>query len=146
MQSSRSDTPMFLLDTNVFIAAIKAPKRETRTLQLILKILENEDVHLVGNEFLAEEYIRYAEEFKSETASAILGALLDKIEFVSVGENFIKICKNYIETPNLADIVHAAACLKSDAVLITNDKHFNRIRDKGIIRVWSVAKAIQELL
>ena len=137
---------MFLLDTNVFIAAIKAPKKETKTLQLILGVIASEDIHLVGDEFLAEEFIRYAEEFKSETASAILGALLDKMEFVQVGENLIKICKNYIRTPNLADIIHAAACLKSDAVLISNDKHFSNIRDNGIIKVWSVSKAINELL
>ena len=146
MKSSKKDTPMFLLDTNVFIATIKAPKKETKTLQLILGVIESEDIHLVGHEFLAEEYTRYAEEFKSETASAILGVLIDKMEFVPVGKNFIKICKDYIKTPNLIDIIHAAVCLKTDAVLISNDKHFSKIRDKGIIRVWNVSKAIKELL
>ena len=137
---------MFLLDTNVFIAAIKAPKKETKTLQLILVMIANEDIRLVGHEFLAEEYVRYAEEFESETASAILGALIDKMEFVHAQENFMKICKDYIKTPNLIDIIHAAVCLKTDAVLISNDKHFSKIRDKGIIRVWNVSKAIRELL
>ncbi len=146
MKNSKKDTQMFLLDTNVFIAAIKAPKKYTKTLQLILVMIEDEDIQLVGDEFLVEEYIRYAEEFKSETASAILGALLDKMELVQVGKNHIKICKNYIRTPNLADIIHTAACLKSDAIMITNDKHFNRIRDEGIIKVWSVTEAIKELL
>ncbi len=137
---------MLLLDTNVFIAAIKAPKKETKTLQLILTIIGDEDIRLVGDEFLVEEFIKYAEEFKSETASAILAALLDKMELVHVSDNFIIICKNYIKTPNLADIVHAAACLKTDAVLISNDKHFNKIKDKGIIKIWSVSQAIKELL
>lgn len=146
MKNSKKDTSMFLLDTNVFIAAIKASKKDTKTLQLILVMIENEDIRLVGDEYLVEEFVRYAEEFKSETASAILGALLDKMEFVHVGENLIKICKDYIKTPNLADIIHAAACLKSDAILISNDKHFNKIRDKGIIKVWSTSRAIRELL
>lgn len=146
MKNSKKDTLIFLLDTNVFIAAIKAPKKHTKTLQLILVMIEDEDIHLVGDEFLVEEYIRYAEEFKSETASAILGALLDKMEIVEVGKNHIKICKNYIRTPNLADIIHTAACLKSDAIMITNDKHFNRIKDEGIIKVWSVSEAIKQLL
>ncbi len=146
MKNSKKDTPMFLLDTNVFIAAIKAPKKYTKTLQLMLVMIEDEDIQLVGDEFLVEEYIRYAEEFKSETASAILGALLDKMELVQVGKNHIKICKNYIRTPNLADIIHTAACLKSEAIMITNDKHFNRIRDEGIIKIWSVTEAIKELL
>ena len=146
MKSSKKGTRIFLLDTNVFVAAIKAPKKETKTLQLILTIIEREDISLIGDEFLAEEFLRYAEEFKSETAMAILGALLGKTELVDVGRNFIKICKSYIKTPDLADIIHAAACLKSNAVLISNDKHFNKIRDKGIIEVWSVSKAIKELL
>ncbi len=146
MKSSKKGTQIFLLDTNVFVAAIKAPRKETKTLHLILTIIENEDIRLVGDEFLTEEFVRYAEEFKSETALAIVGALFGKMEIVDVGDNLVKICKNYVRTPNLADIIHAATCLKSDAVLISNDKHFNRIRDKGIIKVWSVSKAIKELL
>jgi predicted nucleic acid-binding protein len=135
-----------LLDTNVFIAAIKDPKKETKTLQLILEMIEREDVYLVGDEFLAEEMVRYAEEFKSETASWILSALLEKMELIEAGENFIKICMNYIKTPNKADIIHAAVCLKIDAILITNDTHFNKIRDEGIIKVWGISRGIKELL
>ena len=146
MRNLKSDTQVFLLDTNVFIAAIKDPIKETKTLQLILTIIESEDIHLVGDEFLVEEMIRYAEEFKSETASWILSALLNKMKLVDIGKNLIKICKNYIKTPNLADILHAAVCLKSDAILITNDTHFNKIRDEGIIKVWSISKVIKELL
>lgn len=146
MRKSRSDTRVFLLDTNVFVAALKSPKKESKTLQLILTLIENENIELVGDEFLAEEMARYAEELRSETASWILAALLEKMEFIGVGENFVKICKGYIRTPDLADIVHAAACLKSGAVLITNDKHFDRIKDEGIIKVWSVSEAIEELL
>ena len=146
MKNLKKDTQAFLLDTNVFIAAIKYPKKETKTLQLILIVIEREDIHLVGDEFLVEEMVRYAEEFKSETASWILSALLDKIKLVDVGKNHIKICKNYIKTPNMADILHAAVCLKSDAILITNDTHFNKIRDEGIITVWNISKVIKELL
>ena len=68
MKKSSEDTKTYLLDTNVFIAAIKNPKKETKTLQLILEMIERDDILLVGDEFLAEEMIRYAEEFKSETA------------------------------------------------------------------------------
>ena len=145
MRNSKKDTKVFLLDTNVFIAAIKNLKKETQTLGLILNIIEREDIQLVGDEFLVEEMIRYAEEFKSETASWILSALLEKMELVYVGENFVKICMSYIKTPNMADILHAACCLKSDAILITNDKHFKKIQDAGIIKVWSISKAIEEV-
>jgi len=146
MRRSKKDTRKYLLDTNVFIAAIKDPKKETKTLQLILEMIEREDIYLVGDEFLAEEMVRYAEEFKSETASWILSALLEKMELIEVGENFIKICMNYIKTPNKADIIHAAVCLKTDAILITNDTHFNKIRDEGIINVWGISRGIKKLL
>ena len=146
MQRSRRSIRMFLLDTNVFIAAIKDPKRLTASLKLILKIIESDDIRLVGDEFLIEELVRYAEEFRSETASVILANLIDKIELSDPGSNFIKICRNYIRTPNLADIVHAAVCLKTDAVLISNDTHFKRIREEGIIEVWSISDAIKMLM
>jgi predicted nucleic acid-binding protein len=146
MKNLKKDTQAFLLDTNVFIAAIKYPKKETKTLQLILRMIEMEDIHFVGDEFLVEEMVRYAEEFKSETASWILSALLDKIKLVDVGKNHIKICKNYIKTPNMADILHVAVCLKTDAILITNDTHFNKIRDESIIKVWNISKVIKEYL
>ncbi len=124
---------------NVFLifAAIKEPRKETKTLPLILTIIENERIHLVGDEFLVEEMVRYVEEFRSETASWILSALLDKIKLTNIGKNLIKICKNYIETPNISNIIHAAVCLRTDAILITNDAHFNKIRDEGIIKVWN---------
>jgi predicted nucleic acid-binding protein len=144
MKKLRKNIPKCFLDTNVFIAAIKHPDKETRTLQLILKIIESDDIGLIGDEFLIEEMVRYAEEFKSETASWILSALITKMDIVEASDNFIKICKSYIKTPDLADIIHAAVCLKTDAVLITNDTHFNKIRDDGIIEVWNITRTIDE--
>ena len=146
MKKSRKDTALLLPDTNVFVAAIKDPRRETETIRLIMAMIDREDIRLVGDDFLVEEMVRYAEEFQSETASWILGALLGKMEIMEVNEKFVRICRDYIDTPNLSDIVHAAACLKSDAVLVTNDTHYDRIRDEGIIEVWSISMAIKTLL
>ena len=146
MRKSKKDTHRFLLDTNVLIAAIKNPKKKTKTLILIKKIIESENIHLVGDVFLLEEMIKYAEKFQSETSSEILSALISKIEIIEVSDNYIKICKNYIKTPVLADIILAATCLKADAILITNDTHFNNIQTEGIIKVWSISKCIKELL
>jgi len=36
--------------------------------------------------------------------------------------------------------------LKANAILVTNDKDFNEIAEKGVIEVWSIAKAIEELV
>lgn len=146
MRRSKSDTQIFLLDTNVFISAIKEPRRQTETLRLILHIIEEPSIGLVGNDLLVEEMARYSELLKSETAATLLHTLIAKMEIVNVLENYLKICKFYIETPDKADILHAATCLQKNAVLVSNDHHFNRIRDEGIIKVWNTTEALKKLL
>lgn len=146
MRRQKTATQTFLLDTNLFISAIKDPRKETETLRLILRVIEEPDIGLVGNDLLVEEMTRYAELLRSETAATILHALIAKTEIHRVQANHRRICRTYIETPDRADILHAATCLQTNAVLITNDHHFDRIRDEGIIRVWSVTKAIEKLL
>lgn len=146
MRRSGPGSWVFLLDINVFIAAIKQPTRETATLRLILKMIQDSEIVLVGNEFLLEEMARYAEAFGSETASLLLYALISKMEVVDVQDKFIRICRSYMDTEDPADIIHAATCLHTDAILISNDRHFDPVRDEGIVEVWSTTKAIQELL
>ena len=146
MRRSKHVTLKFLLDTNVFVSAIKDPRKQTGALRLILYIIGEAGIGLVGNDILVEEMVRYAELLRSETAATLLCALIAKVEIVNVRENYLKICKSYIETLDKADILHAATCLQTDAVLISNDQHFNRIRDEGIIRVWSTTEAIKKLL
>ena len=46
----------------------------------------------------------------------------------------------------ICGLYHAAICPKTNAVLITNDKDFNKIAERGIINVWSITKAVKELL
>jgi len=50
-----------------------------------------------------------------------------------------------VTTPDPADLLHAATCLQERAVLVSNDPHFDRIRDERVIEVWSIAKAIRSL-
>ncbi len=145
MPASARRTRSFLLDTNVFVAAVKDPRRETATLRLLLDLLEREDVELVGNEFLVEEFLRYAEEFESKTAAWLLGALLGRMRIVRVARNFVTVCRRYVTTPDPADVVHAATCLQERAVLITNDRHFDRVRNEGVLEVWSITKPIRSL-
>ena len=146
MRRSKTVTQIFLLDTNVFISSIKDPRRQTGTLDLILHIIGESDIGLVGNDMLVGEMVRYAELLGSETAATLLYALIAKMEIIDVQENLLRICKSYIESPNKADILHAATCLQTNAVLISIDNHFNRIRDEGIIKVWSATEAINKLL
>ena len=142
---SAAGTQTFLLDTNGFIAAVKDPRRETATLRLILEFLRREDLELVGNDLWLEEMIRYAEEFGSDTASQVLAALIERTRFVRVEENFRAICRRFVTTPDPADVLHAATCLQERAVLVSNDKHFDKIRDEGIVEVWTITKAMRSL-
>jgi len=139
-------TLTFLLDSNVFIAAIKDPEKQTKTLRLIVKIIEDQNIKLIGNSLLVEEMLRYAELLKSQTAAAIVASLLTKTKIVNVSENYRKICKAYLRTSDKADILHAAACLQTNSIIITNDRHFDRIRNEGIIKVWSITEAVRKVL
>jgi len=125
---------------------VKDPRKSTETLRLIIKIIEDSSIKLVGNDLLVEEMLRYMELLKSETAATILAALLTKMKIIMVRESYRRICKAYIKTPDKADILHAATCLQADATLITNDRHFDRLRDERIISVWSITEAIKGLL
>ena len=102
-------------------------------------------LELVGNDLWLEEMIRYAEEFGSDTASQVLAALIERTRFVRVEENFRAICRRFVTTPDPADILHAATCLQERAVLVSNDKHFDKIRDEGIVEVWTITKAMRSL-
>jgi predicted nucleic acid-binding protein len=128
------------------VAAIANPLRATGTLRLILRLISDDDVELVGDRYLAEEMIRYAEVFPSDTAATLLEALASKMRIVKVEDRYIKICRGYMGTSDPSDIYHAAACLQSGLVMISDDGHFNRIRDEGIISVWGTQQAIKRLL
>jgi predicted nucleic acid-binding protein len=146
MRRSKSITRIFFLDTNVFVSAIKDPRRQTATLSLLLRLIEDPNVTLVGNDFLVEEMMRYAQRLGSETAAMIIQGLVAKMEIVKVKENFLRICRSYIDTHDSADIAHAATCLQTSSVLISNDHHFDRIRDEQIIRVMSASEALKLLI
>lgn len=142
---SSPTTKTFLLDNNVFISAVNDLRKSTETLRLILRLIEDPHVKLVGNDILVEEMLRYMELLKSETATTILAALLSKMEIILVQEKYRKICKAYVNTPDKADILHAATCLQADAIMIINDHHFDNIRDEAIITVWSISEAISKI-
>ena len=60
--------------------------------------------------------------------------------------SLVRLCRAYVKTPDLADVVHSAVCLKADAVLVKNDKDFGRIREERVIEVWDISEALERLL
>ena len=133
-----------MVDTNLFVAAIKNPRKETTSLRLLLHLINDTAIALIGNEFLIMEMEKYAKVFESIRGKEILRKLIDKTEVVDVDEKYLRLCKSYFPEDELIDIYHAATCLQTDAILITNDRHFDKINDEKIIEVWNISKAIKE--
>ncbi len=61
MKPRKSVTNRFLIDTNVFIASIKNPDRETGSFDLILNLIANPDINLMGNDLLMLELSKYGQ-------------------------------------------------------------------------------------
>lgn len=152
-ESGGSGPRRFVVDTNVFVAAIRPfskPRHKastgTRSLALLLRLINDLDMELFANGWLLDEYKRLSEELNSETSDLILGQLTARMhEVTELDEKAVARCRPYLPAGEDADIMHAATTLQSSAVLITNDKHFDRIRDSRVIAVWSISEAIARL-
>jgi len=131
----------FLIDTNVFIAAVK--KGWTKTTELVLHLLSNPEFVLVANDVLLAEYERYAKAFDAEN---FLEFMRLRVTIINPSDDEIRMCRQYFPESEVADAVHAATCLKTNAVLITDDKHFDLIRKAGLIEVWNTSEATRNLL
>lgn len=153
MSKLEKSTRRFVVDTNVFVAAVKPFSKQTaktptdtKTLSLLIKLLTDQRIELVGNSRLTAEYDRLEDEFDSRTSRLILQQLLAKMKIVAVGERALKRCKPYLPEKESADVIHAATCLQTEAILITNDSDFSKIKQAGVINVWSISEAIGKLL
>lgn len=134
-----------LLDNNIFVAAIHDPVRETASLKLIIEMIQNKQIKLIANKYLLEEMSRYSEVFPSPTALILLRALISKMEIINVEERYINLCFKYMDSSYPVDIFHAASCLQTDAILITNDRHFDQIKKEEIITVWNTKEALENI-
>jgi predicted nucleic acid-binding protein len=130
----------FLIDSNLFIAAVKSGW--TKFSELLSALLDG-SAELVANKALLAEYEKYAQQLEAEY---IFLYLKSRIILISVSDEEIQRCKLFFPESQFSDAVHAATCLQSGALLITNDKHFDKIKDDGLIRVWTISEAIRNLL
>jgi len=142
----------FVVDTNVFVAAVKpfskpAPdvRKGTKTLSLLVKLITDERPEIIGNSRLVAGYSRLAEELDSKTSRLILQQLAAKMETIEVSEEASGRCRPYLPKRESADVIHAATCLQAKAILITNDADFDRIRKAGVIEVWGISEAIRRM-
>ena len=130
----------FLIDANLFVAAVKSG--QTRSTDLLVELIEG-PWDLVADEILILEYERCSSKFG---AHAFFRLIRRKVVVIEQSEEDILKCKSFFPPGSGADVIHAATCLHAEAILISNDAHFNRIKEAGIIDVWSIKDAIKELL
>ena len=137
--------PAILLDANVFVSAIKPVPRVTDSLRLLVHLLDA-GVRLVGNEVLAEEYLRYAQLLPSPTAAALAASILGRMEIIHVEERFVHACAPYFGAKSAKDCVHAATCLQLGATLVSNDHDFDAVDRAGVIRRMTIGEAVRHWL
>src|SRR3972149_183649 len=100
MKRLKRDMQRFLVDANVFVAAIKNPEKKAGALDLILELISNDEIRLLGNDLLFLEFERYSQKFKSKTASNLIKRLKDKMALVDVGEDYVIKCSSYFAKDN----------------------------------------------
>ena len=129
----------FLIDSNLFIAAVKSGW--TKSSELLSALLDGSTE--VANKAPLAEYEKYAQQLEAEY---IFSYLKSRIILIDVSEEKVQECRPFFPESQFSDAVHAATCLQSGAILITNDKHFDNIKDVGLISVWTISEAIKNLL
>jgi len=55
-------------------------------------------------------------------------------------------CKWFFPESVFADAVHAATCFETRAILISNDAHFDKIKESELIEVWKISETIGKIL
>ena len=135
----------FLLDTNLLVAAIKRLPRVTPAFLLVEAVVSNPDIQLVGDSSLLLEYRHYSAAFPSHVGSELVENLVARMLLANIDPSHVTIAAPYFGDDSLADMQHAAACLATDAILITNDRDFENLGRSGLVEVWSVSRALREL-
>ena len=131
-----------MLDTNVFIAASK--RGWTKTSELVLRLIEGEE-DLIANDALIGEYGKYAGSL-GDNGRFLYDRLLQKVAILEISDDAIAQCMPLFPDGQAADVLHAATCLSAGGTLISNDRHFENVKQTGIIEVWTISEAIAKLL
>lgn len=145
MSISEKKERIYLLDSNVFISAIKHPAKNSLVLDLILECINNPEILLVGNDILILEMKKYRDKFNSLTASIIFSLFIRKTRIIEPSKESLQACRPFFPVEKIKDVVHAATAYQSNSKIITNDKHFKEIGDSKKIKVVSISEAIEEI-
>ncbi len=116
----------------------------TKTTDLVIRLIDGQE-DLIADEALMSEYGRYSKDF-GDFGQLLLYRLLQKVIVLEQSDDGIARCLPFFPESQEADVLHAATCLSAGGILISNDKHFEKIRSAGIIEVWTISEAIDRLL
>ena len=140
----------FVIDTNVFIAAFKSGY--TTTTILLLKLLLDPEVELIVDDVLLKEYEKWFKTLSSRTpkireqVELLYSLIKTKAKIETPDNDDINRVRPYLPETEIADIYHAATCLKTNSILITNDKDFQELRKTKIVEIWTISEAVKKLL
>src|SRR5271157_3953437 len=104
-ESGENGPRRFVVDANVFVAAIKPFSKfgrerastDTSSLALLLRLINDDELGLFANRWLLDEYKRLGEEMNSETSELILGQLTTKMrEITELEEKAVARCRPYL--------------------------------------------------
>ena len=105
-ESGKSGPRRFVIDTNVFVAAIKPFSKlghgrassGTKSLALMLRLINDDELELFANRWLLDEYKRLGEELSSPTSELILGQLTARMaEVTELEEKAVARCRPYCQ-------------------------------------------------
>jgi predicted nucleic acid-binding protein len=131
----------FVLDNNLIIAAIKSGWK--RSTDLLFTLLLS-DASIFVNKELLFEYEKYINKILGMPHLFLL--IQRRSILIDPSMDSLLICRRFFPESEFADAVHAATCFEARAILISNDAHFDKIRESELIEVWRISEAIAKVL
>lgn len=131
----------FVLDNNLIISAIKSGWK--RSTDLLFTLLLSDATIFVDKELLFE-YEKYINRILGLPHLFLL--IQKRSVLIDPSADALSVCRPFFPESEFADTVHAATCLEAEAVLISNDAHFNEIKKSSLVEVWNISEAIRRIL
>lgn len=136
----RSDS-RFVLDNNLIIAAIKSGWKKST--DLLFTILLSDAAIYVNKELLFE-YEKYINKILGLPHLFLL--IQRRSTLIDPSMESLLVCRRFFPESEFADAVHAATCFEAKAILISNDAHFDAIKESDLIEVWKISEALAKIL
>jgi hypothetical protein len=131
----------FVLDNNLIISAIKSGWK--RSTDLLFTLLLSDATIFVNKELLFE-YEKYINRILGLPHLFLL--IQKRSVLIDPSTDALCVCRPFFPVSEFADVVHVATCLEVEAVLISNDAHFNEIKESALVEVWNISEAIRRIL